>query len=85
MTYASAADSIPGIPASALSLDSEIGVTTFSAGVTYATPGVNKPGAKGIPVDAQWTFEQVVGGSGGRVSKFQSIRGGVRVYFRLFQ
>jgi len=85
VTYASAADSIPGIPASALSLDSEIGVTTFSAGVTYATPGVNKPGAKGIPVDAQWTFEQVVGGSGGRVSKFQSIRGGVRVYFRLFQ
>jgi hypothetical protein len=84
VTYLSASDSIPGLPASVLALDSEIGVTSFSAGVTYATPAVSKPGAKGIPVDAQWTIEQVVGGSGGRVRKFQSIRGGVRVYFRIF-
>ena len=85
VAYLSASDSIPGVPASVLALDSEIGVTTFSAGITYATPGISKPGAKGIPVDAFWTLGRVVAGSGGRVSKFQSMRGGVRVYFRIFQ
>jgi hypothetical protein len=85
VAYLSAADSIPGVPASLLALDSKIGVTTFSAGITYARPGATKPGEAGLPLDAHWTFEQVIAGSGGRVRKTQAIRAGVRVYVRVFQ
>jgi len=83
--YVSAADSIPGIPASVLAVDSRIGVTTFSAGVTYSRPGATKPGSTGLPLDAGWTFEQVIAGSGGRVQKTQAVRAGVRLYHRLFE
>lgn len=79
VSYASAGDSIPGIPASLLSVDSRIGVTTFSAGVTYS-----RPGKTGLPLDASWTFEQVIAGSGGRVLKTQTVRAGLRLYHRLF-
>jgi len=57
----------------------------LSAGLTYARPGATKPGTTGVPLDAQWTFEQVIAGSGGRVRKTQSVRAGVRLYFRIFQ
>jgi hypothetical protein len=79
-----AADSIPGIPAAVLALDSKIGVTTFSAGLTYARPGASKAGDTSLPFDAQWTFEQVIAGSGGRVRKTQTVRAGARLYLRLF-
>ena len=85
VAYLSADDSIPDIPASLLALDSKIGVTTVSAGLTYARPGATKPGTTGVPLDAQWTFEQVIAGSGGRVRKTQSVRAGVRLYFRIFK
>lgn len=85
VAYLSAADSIPGVAASLLALDSKIGVTTFSAGITYARPGATKAGGAGLPLDAHWTFEQVIAGSGGRVRKTQAIRAGVRVYFRIFR
>ncbi len=80
VSYASAGDSIPGIPASLLAADSRIGVTTFSAGVTYS-----RPGKTGLPLDANWTFEQVIAGSGGRVLKTQTLRAGIRLYHRLFK
>jgi len=85
VAYASAGDSIPGIPASLLAVDSRTGVTTLSAGVTYARPGATSPGATGLPLDASWTFEQVIAGSGGRVLKTQTVRAGVRLYHRLFK
>jgi len=84
VSYLAAADSIPGIPASVLALDSKIGVTTFSAGLTYARPGASKAGDTSLPFDAQWTFEQVIAGSGGRVRKTQTVRAGARLYLRLF-
>jgi hypothetical protein len=84
VAYASATDSIPGIPASILATDSRIGVTTFSAGVTYSRPGATKLGSTGLPIDASWTFEQVIAGSGGRVLKTQTMRAGLRLYHRLF-
>ena len=80
VSYASAGDSLPGIPASLLSVDSRIGVTTFSAGVTYS-----RPGRTGLPLDASWTFAQVIAGTGGRVLKTQTVRAGVRLYHRLFK
>lgn len=80
VSYANPADSIPGVPASLLSIDSGMGVTTFSAGLTYA-----RPGKTGLPLDASWTFEQVIAGTGGRVLKTQTLRAGVRLYHRLFQ
>lgn len=85
VAYASLADSIPGIPASVLAVDSRIGVTTFSAGVTYSRPATAKPGFAGLPLDANWTFEQVIAGSGGRVRKTQAVRAGLRLYYRLFK
>jgi hypothetical protein len=80
VSYASTDDSIPGISASLLAVDSRIGVTTFSAGVTYS-----RPGGTGLPLDASWTFEQVIASSGGRALKTQALRAGVRLYHRLFK
>lgn len=84
VTYLTAGDSIPGIPASVLALDSKIGVTTLSAGLTYARPARSTDGGTTLPFDASWTFEQVIAGSGGRVQKTQAVRAAVRLYVRLF-
>jgi hypothetical protein len=80
-----AGPAIPGIPASVLAVDSRIAVTTFSAGVTYSRSATAKPGFAGLPLDANWTFEQVIAGSGGRVQKTQAVRAGLRLYYRLFK
>jgi hypothetical protein len=38
-----------------------------------------------LPVDASWTYERVVGASGGIVPDRQTVRAQLRLYFGIFQ
>ncbi len=84
VSYASAADEIPGVDASVLAVDTEAKATILGIGITYADPGALRPGGKGLPVEAGWSYERVVKGSGGRVANTHSFTGRLRIYFGLF-
>ncbi|MGH7517452.1 MAG: hypothetical protein ACREOC_08280 [Gemmatimonadales bacterium] len=84
VVYATAADSIAGVPASILARDSRVSATVFRAGVTYAAAGAQAPGGRGLPLEASWTYERVVGASGGRVPKLNRLRADVRLYVRVW-
>lgn len=84
VSYLTPPDSIPGVPASVLALDTKATATILGIGITYSNPGATRPGGRGLPVDASWTYERVVRSSGGIVPDRQSFKGRFRVYFGLF-
>lgn len=53
-------------------------------GLTYSNPGRLRPGRRGLPVDAGWSYERVVKGSGGRVPDIHRLRARFRLYFGLW-
>jgi hypothetical protein len=84
VTYATSSGAIPGVDAAVLAEESSANATTLSVGVTYANPGGLRPGGKGMPVDASWTYERVLRSGGGRVPDTHAVRGRFRVYFGLW-
>ena len=52
--------------------------------MTYSNPGRLRPGGTGLPVDAGWTYERVIGASGGIVPDIHRIRARFRLYFGLW-
>lgn len=82
--YPAPADSIPGVSASVVAQDTKASATVLGIGITYSSPGRLRPAGKGLPVDASWTYERVVGASGGIVPAVHRIRARLRVYFGLF-
>ncbi len=82
--YPSTQDSLPGISASVLGRDTEASLTSFEAGITYSSPGARDPAAHGLPVEAHWTIQGPVRGSGGAVPKRRSMDIGFRLYARMF-
>ncbi|MGH7498671.1 MAG: hypothetical protein ACREL3_07460, partial [Gemmatimonadales bacterium] len=84
VTYPSAADEIPGVDPSVLTVDTKATATVLGIGLTYANPGALRPGGKGLPVDAGWSYQRVVRATGGRVANTHSLTAHFRVYFRLF-
>ena len=82
--YPAPADSIPGVSASVVAQDTKASATVLGIGITYSSPGRLRPGGRGLPVDASWTYERVVGASGGIVPAVHRIRARLRVYFGLF-
>ena len=82
--YLTPADSIPGVSASVVAEDSKVSATVLGIGITYSSPGRLRPGGKGLPVDASWTYERVVGASGGIVPDRHAVRARLRVYFGIF-
>lgn len=83
-SYPTAADSLPGLPASLLAQESAANATVLSAGITYANPGALRRGGTGWPVDAGWTYERVLRAGGGRVPDSHAVRARLRVYFGLW-
>jgi hypothetical protein len=81
VTYASTASAIPGIDPSILAEESKSNATLLSLGITYANPGGLRPGGKGLPVDASWSYQRVLRAGGGRVPDTHAVRGQFRVYF----
>ena len=82
--YRSPEDAIPGVDPSVLAQDTDAGATVVSVGVTYSNPGALRPGGAGLPVDAGWSYERVIGASGGIVPDLHRIRGRLRLYFGIW-
>ncbi|MGH7704075.1 MAG: hypothetical protein ACREMO_13355 [Gemmatimonadales bacterium] len=85
VSYRSAGDSIPGVNAGDLALDSKAAATVVSGGVSYASASLSDESQKGLPVEATWTYAAVVGASGGRVPQARTTRIELRFYSRLFR
>ena len=84
VSFASAADEIPGVDASVLAEDTKANATVLGIGITYANPGALRPGGRGLPVDASWTYERVVSASGGIVPYAHRVRASLKVYVGLW-
>jgi hypothetical protein len=82
--YASPADALPGIDPNILAEGSRANATLVSVGLTYANPGGLRPGGKGLPVDASWSYQRVLRAGGGRVPNSHTVRGAFRVYFGIW-
>lgn len=80
VSYASAADSIPGVSASELAEGTQRTATVLGGGISYAP---TQSGTK-VPLDAFWVYEGVVSASGGAVPKASTIRMGFRVPVRMW-
>jgi hypothetical protein len=80
-SYASPAGALPGIDANVLAEESKANATMLSVGITYSNPGGLRPGGKGLPVDANWSYERMLRAGGGRVPDTHRVTGQFRVYF----
>jgi hypothetical protein len=78
-----ASDSLPGIVPGVLTRGSDWSLTSFLAGVTYTTPAAYDEARRGFPVEASWTVEGPLQGSGGIVAKERIMRVQFRMYMRL--
>jgi hypothetical protein len=82
--YSSAGDAIPGVDPAVLAEETDASATVMSVGITYSNPGSLRPGGTGLPVDAGWTYERVIGASGGIVPDIHRIRARLRLYFGIW-
>jgi hypothetical protein len=84
VSYASAADEIPGVDAAIVAEDTKGSATTIGFGLTYSNPGGYRPGGRGLPVDAGWSYERVVRATGGIVPDRHIMRARLRIYLGVF-
>jgi hypothetical protein len=84
VTYRDAAGAIPGVDASVLAQGTDASATVAGIGLTYSNPGALRPGGRGLPVDAGWSYERVVRASGGFVPNVHRLRARFRVYVGVF-
>jgi hypothetical protein len=84
VSYASAADEIPGVSASVLAEDTKANATVLGIGISYANFGALRQGGTGLPVDASWSYERIVAAGGGIVPNAHRVRGSFRLYVGLF-
>ena len=85
VSYASAADEIPGVDAAILATDTKASATILGIGLTYANPG-RLPAR--IRTGCRWTRDGAMSGvvkaTGGRVANTHAMSARFRVYFGLF-
>jgi hypothetical protein len=72
------------VDAAVLGEESDASATMVGIGLTYSNPGRLRAGGRGLPVDAGWSYERVIGASGGRVPNIHRVRAGLRLYFGLW-
>ena len=84
VSYASAADALPGVDAGVLAEETAANATLLSAGITYSNPGRFRAGGSGLPVDATWSYERVLRSSKGRVPNTHRVQARFRMYFGLW-
>jgi hypothetical protein len=83
-SYAEGADPVPGVDAAVLGEETDASATLVSIGLTYSSRGVARPDSRSLPVDAGWSYERVVGASGGRVADVHRVRARFRLYLGLW-
>ncbi len=79
-TYATAADSVPGLPASLLNEGTGASRVVLGVGMAYSGIGGRPDTSSVRPLDAGWKWETVVASSGGIVTKWTAIQ----VFFRYY-
>jgi hypothetical protein len=79
VVYQTVADSVPGVAASELAVESSASSTMVSGGVTFSSGLTRK-----VPIEARWTYEAVLGASGGRVPQARNMRAELRLYWTLW-
>lgn len=84
VAYLTAADEIPGVPASVLAQDTKASATVLGIGITFSNAGRFRPGGRGLPLDASWGYERIVRTTGGVVPDRHTFRARLRAYFGLF-
>ncbi|MEO8202151.1 MAG: hypothetical protein ABI679_16590 [Gemmatimonadota bacterium] len=84
VSFASSQDSLPGVNPGDLALATNWNLTSFQAGITYVSPASADITNQGFPVEASWTIEGPLSGSGGLVAKERVMRVQFRMYMRLF-
>ncbi len=82
--YATAADSVPGVPASVLSEGTDASRLLLSIGLTYSSSGQRADGTGGVPIDAGWRWETTVASSGGIATKWSAIVFFARIYAKIW-
>ncbi|HKT59967.1 MAG TPA: hypothetical protein VJQ46_07935, partial [Gemmatimonadales bacterium] len=80
VSYLTVGDEIPGVDASVLAEDSKATAMTLGFGVTYSSLGRLRPGGRGLPVDASWSYERVVRTTGGIVPDRHAMTARLRLY-----
>ncbi|HEU5040116.1 MAG TPA: hypothetical protein VFT84_04805 [Gemmatimonadales bacterium] len=84
VAYRDEAGAIPGVDAAVLAEGTDVSATVAGIGITYSNPGARRPGGRGLPVDAGWSYERVVRASGGFVANTHRLRARFRVYVGVF-
>lgn len=82
--YATAADSVPGVPASVLGQGTGASRLLLSIGFTYSSSGQRADGTSGVPLDAGWRWQTTVASSGGIATKWSAIVFFARVYAKIW-
>jgi len=82
--YATAADSVAGVPASMLGEGSGASRLLLSIGLTYSSSGQRADGTGGMPLDAGWRWETTVASSGGIATSWSAIIFFARVYAKVW-
>jgi hypothetical protein len=85
--YYRAIDAIPGVPASVLVEQSSRSALAVGAGISYVGRAAREcePGRRcGFPIDASWSYTNVISASGGRVPQYRTTRLEIRWYQRLW-
>jgi hypothetical protein len=83
VTYRDEAGAIPGVDAGVLA-GTDAGATLAGIGITYSNLGRLRPGGRGLPVDAGWSYERVLRASGGLVPNVHRLTAKLRVYFGIW-
>jgi hypothetical protein len=76
-------DPLPGFDPAVMAEATDWSLTSFLAGVTYMSPAAADLARPGFPVEASWTVEGPLSGSGGIVAKERIMRVQFRMYLRL--
>ena len=76
-------DPLPGFDPAVMAEATDWSLTSFLAGVTYMSPAAADLARPGFPVEASWTVEGPLSGSGGIVAKERIMRVQYRMYMRL--
>jgi hypothetical protein len=84
VSYRDEAGAIPGVDAGVLGADTDASATVAGIGITYSNLGGLRPGGRGLPVDAGWSYERVLRASGGIAPSVHRLRARLRVYFGIW-
>ena len=82
--YATAADSVPGVPASLLARGNGASGSCCRSGSRTRRRAQRADGTDGMPIDAGWRWETTVASSGGIATKWSAIVFFARVYARIW-